>query len=268
MKKTKVVILGCGNMGSAVALGAHKANAQLFDFYCYTPSHTKAQHLAESTNGTHIKSYQDIPKDANILVLGFKPQQFESAASELKKYIPKECIVISLLAGIGMKKHQDALNTDKVLRVMPNTPIKIAQGLSLFLRSNTLTQEDYEICCKLFEASSQIVNASTEEEFNRLIPIIGCTPALLFQYVRSYAQKLKEFGMNEQQARNTSVEAFYSAATLMHQSDETLDTLIDQVCSKGGVTIEAVNSIAQSNIDEIVSKAYDKALVRNKELSQ
>jgi pyrroline-5-carboxylate reductase len=265
-----IAFIGCGNMARAIAIQL-RAQANLtktkLNIFTYTPSKTRALELARDIDGKFVESFSDFSKvEVNYWVLGFKPQQLDQFFDENGKYLVGGNIV-SMLAAVEAQRLESLFSTGNIIRIMPNTPIKIGEGTTLFFDSKNcdeLFSKDVRVHFK----SSGIVECKTERELDILTTFSGCGPAYLFLFADTMLRKMTELGFDKSTSRSLLNSLFVGASKLMQDSELDLNELLDQVTSKGGVTIEAVNSYRDSNIYNSTSDAIDAAIKRTDEINQ
>ena len=128
----KIGIFGCGNMGSALVLGM-KAQFPDAEFFLFTPSQVKAQELAATIGGTSLTESLAMPADLDWYLLAFKPQNLDGFHFDF----PSDAKIISVLAGVKISKLTAKFGSNKIVRLMPNTPSAIGLGANLlFLNSS------------------------------------------------------------------------------------------------------------------------------------
>lgn len=258
-------VLGCGNMASALIKGIWSKN-QGITFHTYTPSFTRAHALAEDVNGIAYKNHNDMPEQ-DFWVIACKPQQLQQLAMDLNGKL-KDQKVISLLAAVNLAKLQKELHTQKVLRVMPNTPSRISQGISLFIAAVDFLDDDIAKIKQLFAACSKVFMMDSESQFDAITTISGSGPAYVFYFIQKYIEQAIALGMNTERAKEMVCALFAGATQLVSESSDELSVMIDQVTSKGGVTIEAINVLDNSDIGVTIEQSLHAATKRSKEMTQ
>ncbi len=146
----KIGVLGCGNMATAVVLGIHNQNKNI-EFHCYTPSYTRARDLAEKVNG---KAHKELTSfvDMDYWIVACKPQQVQNLANNLNGKL-KNTNIVSFLAGTTIDNLGKIFSSQNIIRIMPNTPVKIGEGITLLTSSSecsnqfeSLVSEHLESC--------------------------------------------------------------------------------------------------------------------------
>jgi len=259
-------VLGCGNMASALVQGVWNKNSEL-DVHCYTPSRTRAELLATQTNGTVIESLGSLPK-LDSYMIGCKPQQFLELASEIKKQLHKDSIIISIMAGIPTEKIAKELGVSKIVRVMPNTPALVGEGISLLFMTSSISKEESQQLEKLLESSSSLYKFDDEEMIEKLSGFTASGPAYVFEWARIFANKAISYGVEEEKAYQMAKELLFGSSKMMMQSEHSPETLRDQVTSKKGITYEALKTFEAEGLERITFDAIEAAYKRAKELAK
>ncbi len=267
-----VGVIGCGNMASAIVTGIHEVFPEE-KFITYTPSFTRADELAKKVKGTAVKELSALAQ-CDYLLIGCKPQQFADLAQNLKESLPNlsEKYIISMMAAVSMESIEKHLGTKAITRVMPNTPIRHGEGISLLLHSLVAQKErasQSEFVVKVFDACSKIFVMKDEEQFDKVTTISGSGPAYIFYLAEVLADQLKGWGLEGSEATDLSIQLIRGSVELMeNRGDTTLSQLVDQVTSKKGVTIEAVEVLRNQGLADLVSQALGAAYKRSVEMSK
>lgn len=265
-------VIGCGNMASAIVSGINKVYPNT-KFMTYTPSYTRAEALAQKVGGQAVRELSELAT-CDYLLIGCKPQQFFELAKNLKDGLPslESKYIISMMAAVSLPSIEKHLGSSNITRIMPNTPIGLGEGISLLLHSESAVQTEanaIEYVTKLFEACSKVFTMDSEEQFDKVTTISGCGPAYIFYLTELFAQNLGQWGMDSVAATQLSLALMKGSVELMeNRGDSSLSDLVDQVTSKKGVTIEAVEVFRNEGLPELVSKALGAAYSRSSEISK
>ena len=121
---------------------------------------------------------------------------------------------------------------------------------------------------QVFECIGSASILDKEEQIDEAIPLNGSMPAYLYYFAQAFINKGIEYGIDENIARQLAGSAIIGSARMILESDESLDTLINNVCSKKGSTIEGLNRLAEQDFQKIIEDCYDACVARSKELSK
>ena len=262
-------IIGCGNMASAIVKGFYSKNNEV-KFLTYTPSYTRAETLALEVNGEAVKELSGL-SEAGTIVIACKPQQLGELAKSIEESSLelKDKYIISILAATSIETIQKKLNVSRVTRVMPNTPALIGEGMSLVIHGDNVLENEKEIVDEFFSSCGEIALMPSETIFDQVTTVSGSGPAYVFLFANTMAQKLASWGISEKLAKEIVIQLFKGSSDLMaDQNGLTFEKLIANVTSKRGVTIEAVDSYKDSNLEEITSIALDAAYLRSVEIEK
>lgn len=256
-------VIGCGNMASAIVHGISRA-FQNEKFLTYTPSFTRAEKLAQEISGKAVKELKDL-RDCDTIIIGCKPQQFDSLVNELKgEFDLSNKYFISIMAAVSLKSIQGKLGVTKVTRVMPNTPSMQGEGVSLILHSREVSQDERKKCSDYFSACSKVFPLSDEKLFDQVTTVSGSGPAYVFYFAKTMADQLESWGVDSQDAKDIVIQLFKGSAKLMEENNkDSLGSMIDKVTSKAGVTIEAIKVYQEKKLDEITKNATEAAFKRS-----
>lgn len=262
-KKIKIGCFGAGQMSTAILTRLHQQN-QKYEFYCYTPSKLSAKNLAKDLNGVYVEEINLMPKDLDFYFLGFKPQNLENFYFEFNK----DSIVISMLAAKSIEEFLNKFNTQKIVRIMPNTPTLIGMGTILTVFSDCISIEERKSLNNLFDQLGKNFVLKNERQLDIATIFSGSGPALIFEMARIFEEELLQNLNYEIEAKEIILQTFLGSAHLMnYKSDLTFQKLKENVTSKKGVTEKALDTLNQENIQLAFKKAFNSGIKRVEELA-
>ncbi len=234
--------------------------------YIYTPSFFSAQKLADEIGATAIKNLKEFPH-CDIYFLGMKPQQLSDFSELTKSLLNEKSIIISMLAGVSTNTIHRSLGIEKIVRVMPNTPSLIGQGVLTTYFSKSLLDNQKKVIESLLSSCGDVFVFATEDEIDKTTCVTGSGPAYFFEFCRILEGYLVEQGISQKSSNLMVKQLFMGSAMLSNINDEGFEQLRNNVTSKKGVTFEALESFKESGLEEITNKALASAYKRTKELS-
>ncbi len=262
----KMLVLGCGNMSSAIIEGLAKD----FDYtntYFFTPSQTRAQTLAAKVGGKFVGRIKELPADPEVVFIACKPQQFSELAKELVGKFTSNPTYISILAATPISLHESLLHTKKVLRVMPNMPVRFNKGISLLHSSADIPETEKLFWEEKFSIIGEAKWVQNEDEFNQLMLLTGSGPAFIYQWLKWMAEMNQGISKSEQEKLAISVMEGALAA-IKSDDSKSLDTLISEVTSKGGVTAAVLEGWKNENVSTSLQRGWKKGLLRTAEIEK
>lgn len=261
--------IGTGNMGAALARALDKKMSVALS----NRSAYKAESLAAEL-GFVATTNQDAAENSRFVILGVKPQMLPelcpAISDSLKKNTEKngqKPILITMAAGVKMATLCEMLACEyPVIRIMPNTPVAIGEGVILASRNQLVSESDFDAFIADFSGAGS-VHKLPENLIDAGTVVSGCGPAYIYMYIEALAKAGESLGLDRDMAVMLAQETAKGASSLSIQSDKSLEELRISVCSPGGSTIEGVKSFIDSDLDGVVKTALDCAYKRNKELA-
>lgn len=256
----KIALIGCGKMASSLALGFYNKNPQL-KFFGFNPTFEKSKILMEKLGGLSFKEIKDLPP-SDIYLLGAKPQHFKEMARMLSPNLPQNALIVSILAGIPIKTLSSKLNSQRVVRIMPNTPCAVGEGVSSIFFGDGITEEEKKQIKELFSAVGSVFELSTEDQINISTVFTGSGPGFLFEIARIMHKKILEKGIEPKMATDMINQTFLGTAKLMVQSGKTYESLRESVTSKGGTTEAGLSVFKEKDLAGILGESFEASLNR------
>jgi pyrroline-5-carboxylate reductase len=256
--KKRILFLGYGKMGEAIAQNFIKNNVIRGDILAIDPISKEAD----------ILSIKDIKEgySADVVIFAIKPQGCEEAIKEFMNSgsYNESTIFISILAGKDVDFFENIIGKDKkIIRLMPNLPILIGEGMcGYFANGNIQNGEEKEII-NLFGKNIKVDN---EDLINQVTAISGSGPAYLFLFAKTMVEAGKEIGLSNKESQELVKQTLLGASKMLLNEDN-IDQLIDNVTSKGGTTKAALDVFRkEGSLQNITSEAVKAALKRSREL--
>lgn len=260
-------VLGCGNMAGAIVKGIHQHFPDI-KFLTYTPSEVRAIKLAKEVNGEVIKDLE-VLNQCEVVFIGCKPQQFSELSDKIRGIIKNKNIhFVSMMAAIDLETLSRKLGVNKVSRIMPNTPILFGDGVTLMIHHPSVVEDQKSFLENLFNKVGSLYLIEDESRFDKVMTVTGSGPAYVFLFAKTLIDKLISWGIDEKSAKEMTIGMFSGSVEMMKNSTQDLSTLISQVTSKGGTTIEAIRIYEENKLDLITSVALEAALNRSGQLTK
>lgn len=265
MKKNyKIGFVGYGNMAGAILNGIDSEKSIDPCTICVYDIDKSKKNIAESCGYGFADSASEIFDSCEYIFLCIKPQYFDEMANTVQNK-DGEYKLVSIMAGKNIAQIKAHFPSSKVLRTMPNTPCLIGKGVVAICK-NDFSDEEFAFAKSVFDTCSMTFE-SKEEDINKIIVASGSAPAYSFLFAEYLTEKCTEIGLDADLAKKLTLKTIIGACELALESDNSLETLCDNVCSKGGTTIEAVKTIKASEMKSILFEALQNCFDRANELT-
>ena len=267
LEKVKIGFIGPGKMAGAIINGLILGNElPRSQIYVYGRNPDRNAYFASIGCGV-CSSIEELNERSDIIILSVKPQNFPDIYPFLKPVVAKDKVYVSIAAGIDFQNLKDNLGADlKFVRAMPNTPLLLCQGATALCRTDNVSDEDYEAVKTVFKSAGSVADI-TEEQMNAVISVSGSSPAYIYLFAKTVCDYADSIGLEHRKALELFAQTLIGSAEMLRSTDYDEDQLIDMVCSKGGTTIEAVNTLKSTGFCESVVDAMKACIKRAEELS-
>ncbi len=262
--------IGCGNMGGTLAQAICRAlggdHVMLYD-----ADEAKCRELAARTQATAGTSAAAVAEHCRYLVMGLKPQVQIRVLRELAPHIPAGTTVISMAAGVSLAALEEATAQPgrpplPLIRIMPNTPAAIGEGVILYATQGTSPEQE-EAFCTAFSCAGTLYRIP-EGEMDAASALSGCGPAFTYLFLEALADGAVACGIPRGEAQKWAAQTVRGAAGMALCSGETPGALKDAVCSPGGTTIAGVAALEKAAFRGAAMEAVLAAYRRTLELKK
>ncbi|MES9685490.1 MULTISPECIES: pyrroline-5-carboxylate reductase [Bacillaceae] len=264
----QIGFIGCGNMGIAMIGGMITKNIVPSDkIICSDLNHTNLKNASKKYGITTTTDNNEVAKNADILILSIKPDLYSSVINEINEQIKNDVIVVTIAAGKSIKSTEEAFDKKlKVVRVMPNTPALVGEGMSALCPNEMVTEKDLEDILNIFNSFGQteIVN---EKLMDVVTSVSGSSPAYVYMFIEAMADAAVLDGMPRNQAYKFAAQAVLGSAKMVLETGIHPGALKDMVCSPGGTTIEAVAILEEKGLRTAIISAIKRCTQKSVELS-
>ena len=257
----KVGFIGAGNMGGALASAA--AKTENTEIYLTDKDELKAEALAEKIGAT-ATSDEKIAKVCDIIFLGVKPNIVEAALEPIADIIAKreDVTLVSMAAGVSIEKIEKCVSSPTpVIRIMPNTPVAVGEGMILYSRGSAVTDGQVSDFLSVMSKAGRL-DLIDERLIDAGSALSGCGPAFVYMFIEALADGAVECGLPRDKAMLYAASTLAGAAKMVLESGTHPGALKDAVCSPGGSTIEGVHALEdgafRGTVIDAVSAAYEK----------
>lgn len=269
----KLGLIGGGNMAEALAHGliAHKV---------FKPADLIASDVAAARRGYLKRKLKidvtadnfEVIKNSRAILFAVKPQTMNGVLEAIAATLgpnPKHHLFISIAAGIPIARMCGYLGPRaRVIRVMPNAPAMVGEGMAAIVRSRGASKSDEAVALKIFKAVGDAVAFTDEKLLDAVTALSGSGPAYVYLFAKAMIDAAVSEGIPRALAAAMALKTIRGAEVMMRSSKLDAGALIKVVASPGGTTVAALRRFAEAGFSDIVARAVHAAADRSRELGR
>ncbi|MED5253591.1 MAG: pyrroline-5-carboxylate reductase [Pseudomonadota bacterium] len=273
MDKLKILLIGCGKMGGSLLEGIVKSHDNFNLIDVVDPVINDSYKSNFKKNKTNF--YSDIKelKDSityDSIIIATKPNNYVEILEDLKNHITvnEEILIISILAGIKIKKIQNIIGSVPIIRAMPNIAASVAEGMTALTGNKKITNDKIDTANMIFQSIGNKIWLEDEGQMDSFTAISGSGPAYFFYFTECLHKIAIDEGFSEDVAKQISEQIMIGSGKLIKDSNIDVVQLRENVTSPNGTTEAALKVLCDD--DGLLSKlreAIEKAKKRSIEIS-
>ena len=270
MINTKVGLIGGGNMGRAIAGGLLRGGMHATDLMVAEPLPEQCDVLRQELYGILVTdNNQAVAAAVETLLFSVKPQILKPVCENVAAIVQeKRPLIMSIAAGPTIDDIDQWLGGGlSVVRVMPNQPALIDQGISVLFANDRAAAAERDLAEKIMTAVGQVVWLDSEAKMDAVTAISGTGPSYFYLLIDCMIEAGLKYGIDPEIARELAVETARGATSLAAAETESMASLIERVRSPGGTTTAAFEQLDSANVRGIFAAAIDAAEQRAAELA-
>lgn len=245
MKKyNKIGFIGCGKMAGAIIKGI---NEKGFDIIA---SKSSPDNLEETSKRLSVEVTLDnkfLTQNSEVIFIAVKPNQVEAVLEEIKEYITPDKLVVSVAAGVTIGFIKNIIKTNRIVRVMPNTPVLVGEGMSGICGNN---EEDVNYIKSLMETIGKCIVVD-ESQIDIVTAISGSGPAFFYKVINDIARAGERLGLDYEKSLLLSIQTAIGSAKMALNREISMEELISNVATKGGCTRVGVDVMESVDTEKI-----------------
>lgn len=201
----------------------------------------------------------------DLVIVAVKPQIVDKVLPDYVARMASDGFVASIAAGCSIERLSRLAGGAPVVRIMPNLPAAIGQGVSGLCAEPRVTALQRDAVQNLMAATGKTLWVEDEDKLDRLTAIAGSGPGYVFEIARAFVDAAIELGFSEYEARRLVLGTMQGSLSMALDSDLGLEDLRRSVTSKNGTTeagLEALNADSglSKRLQATVDAAYDRAV--------
>ena len=262
--------IGAGNMGTALIRAMRQRTADIL-ISDHTPA--KAERLAKEL-GIRAGDNGQIAACCRTIFLAVKPQVLQAALDEVRETLCRRLeagesvTLVTMAAGVTMETVQQLLGRAcPIIRIMPNTPVAVGQGVVLYTAANIREEAALTAFLDAMAPAGQLVELS-EKQIDAASAVSGCGPAYVYAFIHAMAMGGVRCGLKYDVALRLAAQTALGSAQMVLETGEHPESLKVKVCSPAGTTIEGVKALEEHAFGSAVMDAVSAAWRRTLELAE
>jgi pyrroline-5-carboxylate reductase len=266
-----LLLVGCGKMGGALLAGWIANGLTPAEAYVVEPDAGLRTQVRERHGVAAFAEPKELPTDLcpRAIVFAVKPQAMAAVLPAYRQLAGRDAVVLSIAAGTAIARFEAALGAGTpVVRAMPNTPAAIGRGMTALIANRHASAAQRELCAGLMAAVGEVLWIDDEEHMHAITAMSGSGPAYVFHLIEVLAKAAIHNGLPAALAWPMARATVAGSAALAAASEETVETLRQQVTSPGGTTQAALAVLmAPDGMQPLFERALAAAAQRSRELA-
>ena len=268
LANSTLAIVGAGVMAESIVAGL--LAKQMIPPAQIVASHPRADRRAklEAQYGIRTSEHNaDAIQGADLVMITVKPQVVASVMRQLRDVLAPEQVVISILAGANVETLQRGLDHESIVRVMPNTPAQIGEGMSVWCATPSVTETQQEKVRAALGALGEELQVETEKYVDMATALSGTGPTYVFLMMEALVDAGVHMGFPRRIAEQIVLQTVGGSVSFARSSGKHLAELRNMVTSPGGTSAEAIYQMEKGGLRTVLSKSVYAAYQRTQTLA-
>lgn len=263
-----ILFIGAGHMGRAIADGLSKEGVGKNNIFLLDPDPDKNKDLKNSGyQNAHTQPGPYISQ-THYVVLAIKPQVCQQVLQPLLPYLAAQQVFVSIMAGTTAQTLSQWLPSNKIIRIMPNLPISLQQGVNGLFATDAVTVGEVNQVKALFDKTGLTVLLDTERGIDAITALSGSGPAFVFYFLEAWQQQAAELGFSDEASKKILLQTFRGTLDLFEQHNLTPTDWMNRVASKGGTTRAGLNGFDAHHVKEGIKAGVKACFDRSLEMGK
>lgn len=257
----QIGFIGAGKMAQAIINGMLKTDFEKPEnIRAFEPDGKIAKNVNSEFNIKICANNIELAQKSEVILLCVKPHLVKVVLNEIKNFLKPETIIISVAAGVSTSKIEDIIKLNiPVIRVMPNTPALVGEGMSALCRGKNCSESDMDFSLNLFSKLGRAIEIE-ERLINAVTGISGSGPAFMYTIIEALADGGLKLGLKKEIAIELAAQTAIGAAKMILETGKHPSVLKDEVTTPAGCTAEGLyvmqeNKISASLINTVIKTA-------------
>jgi pyrroline-5-carboxylate reductase len=267
LKGRRIAVLGCGIMGEAMAASLLEGGlVESEQVIGAEPIDWRRNELANRYGFALTADNAEAVRDVDVVLLTVKPQSLDYVFADLRGELRDGQVVVSIAAGATMSRLLHGLGHPAIVRAMPNTPSQIGQGMTVWMATPDVTEEQSEIVGAVLTAMGKAVRVYDENEVDMATALSGTGPAYIFMVMEALIDAGVHLGFSRHIAEELVLQTILGSVMFARDSGLHPAELRNMVTSPGGTTANALYHMEKGGLRTVMARAVWAAYERTVQL--
>ncbi len=261
---SKIAVLGCGNIGSAIANGLVKSGSVKPENIYLTRRDVEHLQKFQERGFLTTSDNKEAVVNSDIIIIGVTPQQLDDLLEEIKSSLHNKIkVIMSVVSGASIRQMKDKLGKGyPVIRVMPNTAIAIQESMTC-ISAAPEDKDALDLSVQIFDKLGKSV-VIHEDLMVPATALCACGIAFFMRAIRAASQGGIEIGFHSEDALSMAAQTAKGAAAMIIEAGQHPESEVDKVTTPQGCTISGLNQMEHSGF----SSALIKGIVTSAEKAE
>lgn len=258
---TKIGFIGCGKMASAIINGIINSDISCHELSGSEVDLSVANDASERLNIPVVADNKKLCSENDVIFIATKPNCVKDIINGVKD-VAKGKLVVSIAAGVCIETIENILADTPVIRVMPNTPVMVSEGMIAVAKGKIATDEHVDFIKELFSEVGRCIEVN-ESQIDIVTALSGSGPAFFYKIIDEMAKAGEKLGLDYDKSLVLAAQTAAGSAKMIFNSELSPEELVKSVATKGGCTEVGVNYLddvnSQAIFFELINKTFKKA---------
>lgn len=269
LAESRIAIIGAGVMAESMIAGLlAKEMIAPERIVASHPRERRREHLAREFGITVVESNAEAARDADLVLLTVKPQVLAGVMRQMKGTLRPEQVVISILAGSPIRALQDGLDHEAIVRVMPNTPAQVGEGMAVWCCTDAVGEAAQARVRAALGALGDELQVESEDYVDMATALSGTGPTYVFLMMEALIDAGVHMGFPRRIAEQIVLQTVSGSVSYARSSGKHLAELRNMVTSPGGTSAAAIYQMEKGGLRTILSKSVWAAYQRTQTLAE
>ncbi len=266
---TKLAVIGAGMMGGAIVSGiVEKKVLDSKGIFISDPDKEKIKNLTEKLGINSAASNAEAVKDADAVLIAVKPQFLDEALQSIRGNLSSDALLMTIAAGVPVKHYLESLDCRRIIRIMPNTPAQVGEGVCAWYAVEDVSEEQKALCESILTALGFSFRVNRESDLNLVTAVSGSGPAYVYLFIEAMTDASVQLGLPRALSEKIVLQTVFGSAAYMKKAGKHPVILKNEVTSPGGTTAAALAMMEKEGLRTALTDGMIACLQKTIELGK